>query len=140
MASLTTVKIRVDDWTLRCLFNRARLYRRGKANEFHVVEHRKPRTPTEGFPYPFYALCFYYDRASNVEVAYTHHFLCADGITIGASGRTDPKRLYLKGIRYGQIKGPDELKDPSLRFRHGSIRHWAYVLWRRFLKCWLFRR
>jgi hypothetical protein len=141
MASLTTTEVRVDDWTLRCLFNRARIYQRGKANEFRVIEEKKPRTPTPDFPYPLSALCYYYDLTTNVEIARTHHFLFADGVTIGASGQPDPKRLYLNGTLYRQLKGSDDvLRDPSLRFRKGTVWHWAYVFWRRFIKCFLFRR
>jgi hypothetical protein len=139
MASLASTELRVDDWTLRCLFNRAKLYQRGKANEFLVIEEKKPRNPTDGFPYPFYALCYYYDRNANVEIARTH-FLLADGVTIGASGSTDPKRLYLNGIHYRQLKGPNIARDPSLRFRKGTFCHWAYVFWSRVVKCLLFHR
>jgi hypothetical protein len=139
MASPTTITVRVDDWTLRCLFNRAHLYERGKAKEFDVIETKKPRVPTPDYPYPFSALCYYMDRDANVEVARTHHFIRADGLTIGASGMPDPKRLYLGGTHYKQMKGLDILRDPSKRFRPGSFPHRSYVLWRR-LKCFLLGR
>jgi hypothetical protein len=40
------------------------------------------------------------DPETNRTVAMVHYYLLADGVTIGASGKKDPKRLVFEGVDY----------------------------------------
>jgi hypothetical protein len=124
---------RVDVWTLRCLFNKAHYYERGLAGEIDVIEDKKSRAPTPSHPYVFNVESYYMDRVTGEQLARTHHYLRADG-SIGASGKVDPKRLYVEGIHYRLRKGWTFWRDPSTLFREHSFFYRCYVRWRDF-KC-----
>jgi hypothetical protein len=88
------------------LFNEGRFWERVQAGELRaVVNAERPasvETPTIP-PGSMSQEVSYYDQDNN-EVARVHQYVKPDG-TIGASGRPDPKRLFINGILYRLIKG-----------------------------------
>lgn len=133
MATLT--ELRADDWELRCRYNQSHLSERWQADEFHT-EFGKPGSahPKSGQPpNTISQIAYYFDKATNDQVAKVHFFLLETG-KIGASGKHDPKGLLLGGIKYRQRKGPEINRDPSLRFPVGERRD-AYRRFRRWCCC-----
>ena len=128
---------RADDWELRCRFNRHRLFERWQNGEFRTeFGEPSPAHPNSGQPpNTISQMVYYYDRATDEEVAKVHLFLLENG-EIGASGRHDPKRVFIDGILYRQRRGPEINRDPSLSY--GPFRG-VYRRWRRF-KWWLLGR
>lgn len=100
------------------------------------------RRQAEGLPAEFvYSEMWYWlDRMSRVELVRTHHYLDANG---DEASPLDPKNMILDGLHYRRHKGNSEasrvLRDPAVRFPHGSIRRAAYVLFRR-IKCFVLGR
>jgi hypothetical protein len=128
---------RADDWELRCRFNRQRFFERWQAGEFRVeYGDAAPASPNAGQPpNTISQIAYYYDRATNEEVAKVHFYLLESG-EIGASGRHDPKRVLIDGILYRQRKGPAVNRDPSLKY---SWWRGGYLRFRR-IKCWILGR
>lgn len=132
--------MRVDVWTLRCLFNEGRYQERMLAGEFRVTEKSRPAPPLSGFSQGTISKEVYYIDGQT-EIARVHQYERADG-TLVASRKPDPKSLYEDGVLYRlhKARGPDGRKKqkPHLRFPEGIPRD-AYKLWR-WIKCKLFRR
>ena len=98
----------VDVWTLRCLFNRGRFWERANAGEF-VEELQRSHPASAKYnlgPGGISREVYYRDPASRFPVFRVHRLESAGGI-IGASGRPDPKQLYVAehGIDYHQHPG-----------------------------------
>ena len=109
--------MRADDWELRCRFNRAGYFERAIAEEFRIEYGESgPASQASGQPpNTISQMAYYYDKTTNEEMAKVHFFLLETG-QVGASGRHDPKRLFVDGGRYRQHRGPDINRDPSLEF------------------------
>ena len=126
---------RVDAWTLRCLFNRLRLWERAVAGELDIEPDRDGSPHSEsGQPGGTRSRQAYYYQGS-VEVARVHMYVLPNG-TLGGGGRPDPKMVCVDGIRYQLHRGPDEaMRSPELRFENELTRR-IYKAWRR-IKCWM---
>ena len=87
------------DWVssniIRQHFNDSQMFERAESGEFvtHVTRdsHRAPR----GEPFCTKSQIAYYYSQGGDPVAVVHQYLRPDG-TIGASGRPDPKRVFLE--------------------------------------------
>lgn len=82
---------------IRQHFNKSQFYERMLTGEFKIYLKRSshPETPPKGEPYCTRSqIAFYYTFDGDL-VAVVHQYLRSDG-TIGASGKPDPKRLYLE--------------------------------------------
>jgi hypothetical protein len=128
------VQRRVDDWELRCRFNRGRYNERLQAGELIA----KPEPPhAAGAEHGQDAgtisqMVYYLDRTTGQEMASVHQFVRPDG-TIGASGVQDPKGLLIGGVRFRRMKGPPENKDPRDLFPWGKWWRSSYREVRRFI-------
>jgi hypothetical protein len=129
----------VDDWELRCRFNRGRYFERMEMGDFRPVvipETVHPAPSTAGQPpNTLSEMVSYLELTSDDEVCRVHQYRLETG-RIGGSGRPDPKGLWIQGIHYKQRPGPRENRDPSLQF------FWlrgAYVFWRR-VRCFFVGR
>ena len=99
---------RVDRWTLRCRFNRARYRERVAANELTMTVKRKSvtRKPNDPDPLPdnikFTCEWTYRDpRAHDHKIADGHFYERNDGSTTDH----DPKHLEVDGQRYALYEG-----------------------------------
>ena len=89
-------QLTLDLWTIRCLFNRGRYQERAAAGEYSEVLGKAVNAA------PKYNLgpggktraVYYRDPRTNVTVFWIHRLEYADG-TLGASGKPDPKMLYV---------------------------------------------
>jgi hypothetical protein len=121
--------MRADNWELRCRFNRAQIYELGLAAKLHMeYDDQKPADPELGLPRSTMTQMVYYftDATKACEVARAHWVLLP-------GFRPDPKRLYLNGVIYRQMKGrPKANRDTELLFGEGLERD-AYKAMRRLM-------
>ncbi len=121
---------------MRCLFNRGP-YARQIASRELIELHRHESRRQDGSK----AIVVYYGYAPGLWVLTLHWFEDATG-AIGASGRKDPKYLYVQGdnVRYhlhaGNSPADFVRREPERRFRSIRLRLLCGT-WRR-LKCRLF--
>jgi hypothetical protein len=129
---MPSVQQRADNWELRCRFNRARIHQRGLAAELHVeYEDRKPADPALGLPPDTMTqMVFYFtDTLKTCEVARAHWVLLP-------THWPDPKRLYMSGVIYRQMKGrPKSNRDTELLFDEGLMRDGYKTLRRLLCRC-----
>jgi hypothetical protein len=83
------------------MFNEGGLWEKTKSGEFTTVtlEHRHPALTAANEPYCTHSQMISYRDAENNEVARVHQYLRPDN-SIGASGKPDPKRIFIGGILY----------------------------------------
>lgn len=96
--------VRVSPQEMRNLFNSSGYYQRVLAGEFttKLVRDKVPLRLPPSEPAETKSQNVYYYDENGVFVALVHQYLRPDG-TIGASGRPDPKKLYLNGHMYKLI-------------------------------------
>src|SRR2546423_15028217 len=93
---------RVSADELRRMFNDGGYWQRVQTGELQqcLRQDRHPTSPVAPEPYCTRSqLVSYLDADEVEEIARVFHYLRADG-TIGASGRPDPKRLFVNGVVY----------------------------------------
>ena len=98
--------LRVEATRLQQLFNEGQFWERTKSGELQakVLEDRHPTLTLANEPFCTRSqMVSYLDGAK--EVARVHQYLRMDG-TIGASGKPDPKRLFVDGMLYRLVKTP----------------------------------
>jgi hypothetical protein len=81
------------------MFNERRFWKRAQRGEFQQVLYWEGKTSPPHQPPGTRSQVIRYIDKHGVEVARVHQYLRRDG-TLGASGRPDPKRLFIKGILY----------------------------------------
>ena len=91
------------------MFNERSYWEKTKSGEFTAVtlEHRHPSLTAANEPYCTYSQMVSYRDASGNEMARVHQYLRPDG-TIGASGKPDPKRLFVDGTLCRLLRKPKE--------------------------------
>jgi hypothetical protein len=101
---------RITPSEMQRMFNEGEYWGKAKSGEFTEVslEHRHPSLTAANEPFCTYSQMISYRDASDNEVARVHQYLRPDG-TIGASGKPDPKRLFVHGTLYRLMKKPKEL-------------------------------
>ena len=126
--------IRVDAWTLRCIFNKRRYIERQHAGEFVFKEKPKPVTEAHRLPPEFKLTVewFYFDSQTGVKVAHGHYYEKVDG----SKTHLDPKGLRVGGQKYGMYEGNSwwayTRRDPTCRMKRHGLIYTAYVRLRRF--------
>jgi hypothetical protein len=120
---------RADNWELRCRFNHARIHACGLSAHLHVeYDDKKQASPILGLPPNTMTQMVYYftDSGKTCEVARAHWVLLP-------THQPDPKRLYINGVVYRQMKGePKSNRDTDLLFDEGWPRE-SYKVVRRLL-------
>lgn len=92
---------------IRKIFNDSQIFERAQAGDLtaDVKRDSHPDIPPAGEPHCTRSQIVYYYTRKDEPVAIAHQYLRPDG-TIGASGRPDPKRIFLPGriisIKHGQ--------------------------------------
>lgn len=92
---------RVNEWTLRRMFNRGRYWQQvqdGILRE-RLMRNGHPSPPLAGEPFCTRSQMIAYLDAAGNEVARVHQYLLPDG-TIGLSGKPDLKALLVDGVLY----------------------------------------
>jgi hypothetical protein len=87
----------VSETIIREYFNNGKFYQRSLTGEFSTWMKRDshPDSPPGNEPYCTRSqIVYYYDQDKN-PVAIVHQYLRPDG-TLGASGKPDPKRIFLE--------------------------------------------
>lgn len=114
--SSAMASVRVDNWVLRCRFNHARIHALAIAAKVHAeYEDEKPADPKLGLPPDTMTqMVFYFtDSMKTCEIARAHWVLLP-------GWEPDPKRLYIDGVTYRQMKGtPQQNRDTELIFPDG---------------------
>lgn len=89
---------------IRQIFNDSQFYEKSLSGEISskLKRNSHPDPTPKGEPYCTHSQIVYYYEHSGKPLAIVHQYLRPDG-TLGASGRPDPKRLYL-GDRIISIK------------------------------------
>ncbi len=87
------------------IFNEEGLWEKTKSGELETftLEHRHPALTAANEPFCTYSQMISYRESDGSEVARVHQYLRSDN-TLGASGKPDPKRIFLKGILYRLAK------------------------------------
>ena len=95
---------RVLESKMRELFNE-KVFPRVKTGELSALVRRSghPSPPKADEPFCTRSQEISYLDQNNREVARAHRYLRPDG-TIGASGKPDPKRVFLDGVMYRLVK------------------------------------
>lgn len=92
---------------MRKLFNDNRLWERLQEGELtSIVLENRPAPSTAGEPAGTLSQMLSYRDRDNNEIARVHQYLRADG-SIGASGKPDPKRVFVDGVLYRLVKKPN---------------------------------
>jgi hypothetical protein len=101
---------RITTTEMQRMFNEGGYWDKAKSGEFTAVtlEHRHPSLTAANEPFCTYSQMVSYRDASDNEMARVHQYLRPDG-TVGASGKPDPKRLFVDGTLYRLMKKPKEL-------------------------------
>lgn len=96
---------RIEATEMQKMFNDGAFWEKAKSGQFKMVplENRHPALTAANEPYCTRSQMISYRDASDNEVARVHQYLRPDG-TIGASGKPDPKRLFLDGTLYRLVK------------------------------------
>ena len=96
---------RVEATVLQRMFNDGDFWGKAKSGQLTVVtlEHRHPALTAANEPFCTYSQMISYRDASDNEIARVHQYLRPDG-TLGASGKPDPKRLFVDGTLYRLVK------------------------------------
>ena len=86
----------VSSTKLQTEFNNLRIQELADSGELKVVLKRNghPKNPPEGEPVCTHSQILYYYTLNGDPIAVVHRFLRPDG-SIGASGKHDPKRIWL---------------------------------------------
>lgn len=89
------------------MFNEEGYWDKTKSGEFTTVtlEHRHPALTAANEPHCTYSQMISYRDANDNEMARVHQYLRPDN-TIGASGKPDPKRIFVDGQLYRLVKKP----------------------------------
>lgn len=100
---------RIEPTEMQKMFNEGGLWGKTKSGELSTVtlEHRHPALTVANEPFCTYSQMISYRDASGNEVARVHQYLRPDG-TIGASGKPDPKRVFIDGTLYRLKKKPKD--------------------------------
>jgi hypothetical protein len=87
------------------IFNEEGFWEKTKSGKLSTVtlEHRHPALPAANEPFCTYSQMISYRDSEGNEVARVHQYLRPDG-KIGASGKPDPKRVFLRGTLYRLAK------------------------------------
>jgi hypothetical protein len=98
---------RIEPTEMQRMFNEGGFWEKAKSGEFVTVtlEHRHPALTIANEPFCTYSQMISYRDAADNEAARVHQYLRPDG-TIGASGKPDPKRLFVKGELYRLHRKP----------------------------------
>ena len=100
---------RISATEMQKMFNEGGYWDKAKSGEFTSVtlEHRHPALTAANEPFCTHSQMVSYRDALGNEAARVHQYLRQDG-TIGASGKPDPKRLYMGGTLYRLLKKPKD--------------------------------
>jgi hypothetical protein len=100
---------RISPTEMQKMFNDEDYWGKAKSGEFTTVtlEHRHPALTAASEPHCTYSQMISYRDASGNEMARVHQYLRPDG-TIGASGKPDPKRIFVGGTLYRLFKKPKD--------------------------------
>jgi hypothetical protein len=81
------------------LFNDGEYWERAQRGELHqqLRRDRHPASPAAPVPYCTRSQTIKYLDSTGAEVALVHQYLRPDG-SLGASGRPEPKRLFVDGV------------------------------------------
>ena len=87
------------------MFNEEGYWEKAKSGEFTMVtlDHRHPALTVANEPHCTHSQMVSYRDANGNEMARVHQYLRPDG-TIGASGKPDPKRMFLRDTLYRLVK------------------------------------
>jgi hypothetical protein len=98
---------RIEPTEMQKMFNEEGLWEKTKTGELSTVllEDRHPALTVANEPFCTRSQMVSYRDVSDNEVARVHQYLRTDD-TIGASGKPDPKRIFLKGTLYRLVKKP----------------------------------
>jgi hypothetical protein len=98
---------RIATTEMQKMFNEGGYWEKAKAGELTMVtlEHRHPSLTAANEPFCTFSQMVSYRDTANNEVARVHQYLRTDG-TIGASGKPDPKRLFVEGTLFRLLKKP----------------------------------
>jgi hypothetical protein len=101
---------RITTTEMQRMFNEGGYWDKAKSGEFTTVtlEHRHPSLTAANEPFCTFSQMISYRDASDNEMARVHQYLRPDG-TVGASGKPDPKRLFVDGTLYRLMRKPKEL-------------------------------
>jgi len=86
----------VTEEIIRHQFNESQLYEKAVSGEIvvHIKRSSHPDTPPQGEPVCTWSqIAYYYDK-NGKPLAVVHQYRRVDG-SIGASGKPDPKRIFL---------------------------------------------
>ena len=65
------------------------------------ITYDKPANPAYNQPIGTRSIMeIIFNAGGGEELAYVHYYLLPDGVTIGASGQKDPKRVIFSGVDY----------------------------------------
>jgi hypothetical protein len=109
----------VSSEIIRHRFNDSHLYEQAEAGDIvtDVKRASHPDTPPTGEPVCTYSQIVFYFSIDGEALAIVHQYLRPDG-AIGASGRPDPKRLFLKdqilSVRSEPEPPPEGGNEPDL--------------------------
>lgn len=113
---------------MRQIFNENRYWERLQAGEFTAVILESRNAPAEaGQPPQTLSQSISYRDLDGNEVARVHQYLLADGVTLGAGGRPDPKRLFHNGVLYRLIRGQNRLLSPYPTLN--ALASYVYSYW-----------
>lgn len=86
---------------IRRMFNNGNYWQRAEAGELQMDLRRDPHCnpPPSTMPRCTHSQLYYYYDQQQRRVAVVHQYRLPDG-TLGASGRPDPKELYVDGVLY----------------------------------------
>jgi hypothetical protein len=92
---------RVDEWTLRAIFQTARCLERLQSGELRpkLLQNRHPSKPKAREPRCTHSQIVAYLTDQGKVAAIVHQYRRTDG-TLGASGKPDPKRVFHRGVVY----------------------------------------
>lgn len=108
--------VRVDEWSLRKMFNEGRYWERAQSHELvtRVGHNKHPAPPESGQPHCTRSQeVTYYDPITNTELARVHQYLRPDN-SLGGSGMPDPKTLLHNGVLYHLHKKPKPNQHTSI--------------------------
>jgi hypothetical protein len=100
---------RISPTEMQKMFNEEGYLGKVNSGEFTTVtlENRHPALTVANEPFCTYSQMISYRDANDNEMARVHQYLRPDG-TIGASGKPDPKRIFVRDTLYRLHKKPKE--------------------------------
>ncbi len=120
----------MDEWELRCKFNRGKYVRRMQRGELRVDLLQVGNAPPQAQkPAGTLSRMESWKDSANIEIARVHYYLLPGG-ALGASGRYDPHRIFYRGVLWH--KKPAQ-KPPAIFDYGGRLFHVMRAF--RWLRC-----